>query len=205
MYTVPTREIASMLQSDQFCQRSQGHGPPRPQQREPPACPGGGSGLTVAKAIRTRLGAAQRWQEDLARAEPERGRVRRAPGRTGGRRRSAFPGAPNASAGDGAPPAGHREPLQDRESAGVCFRKITAVGTRGWGRAGLGRCRNPSERPRGRRGWLPTSRPESNAEPRGFTMLQAPSAGLKGERRKSSDSRHSHTVDSYLLRYSFSC
>lgn len=46
---------------------------------------------------------------------------------------------------------------------------------------------------------------ESNAEPRGFTTLQAPSAGLKGERRKSSDSRHSHTVDSYLLRYSFSC
>lgn len=99
----------------------------------------------------------------------------------------------------------HRERLRDREPAGVCFRKITAVGTRGWGRAGLGRCRNPSERPRGRRGWLPTSRPESNAEPRGFTMLQAPSAGLKGERRKSSDSRHSHTVDSYLLRYSFSC
>lgn len=95
----------------------------------------------MAKAIRTRLGAAQRWQEDLARAEPERGRVRRAPGRTGGQRRSAFPGAPNASAGDGAPPAGHRERLQDRESAGVCFRKITAVGTRGWGRAGLGRKR----------------------------------------------------------------
>lgn len=195
-----------MLQSDQFCQRSQGHGPPRPQQREPPARPGGGSGLTVAKAIRTRLGAAQRWQEDLARADPERGRVRRAPGRTGGRRRSAFPGAPECERRRrGSTRRPHRERLRDREPAGVCFRKITAVGTRGWGRAGLGRCRNPSERPRGRRGWLPTSRPESNAEPRGFTTLQAPSAGLKGERRKSSDSRHSHTVDSYLLRYSFSC
>lgn len=134
MYTVPTREIASMLQSDQFCQRSQGHGPPRPQQREPPARPGGGSGLTVAKAIRTRLGAAQRWQEDLARADPERGRVCRAPGRTGGRRRSAFPGAPNVSAGDRAPPAGHTGSASGTESQRAC----ASGRSRQWGRGAGG-------------------------------------------------------------------
>lgn len=197
-----------MLQSDQFCQRSQGHGPPRPQQREPPARPGGGSGLTVAKAIRTRLGAAQRWQEDLARAEPERGRVRRAPGRTGGRRRSAFPG-PRMRA----PEMGLHPQATGSASRTESQRACASGRSRQWGRgagggqdlAGRGRCRNPSERPRGRQGWLPTSRPESNAEPRGFTTLHVPSAGLKGERRKSSDSRHSHAVDSYLLRYSFSC